>query len=180
MDRYEHSQHEVNGRQYIAYTAYDDSGQAPWDDDCTLDGVVSDWKHTGHYGNPRKAPFERGVLCTDRNSYRTFDNRRYMALAKEHGCTRERAHKQCLEAFERMRQWCSDQWQYIGVMVECVDYDGNVLGEDALWGIESDCEEYIKEVIQDCIEGIGYSLDRERTERSHWETRGTVTEGARA
>lgn len=178
MDRYEHSQHEVNGRQYIAYTAYDDSAELPWDNDCQLDNVVSDWCYC-RYGRPTKAPYER-IINSDRGAYLAFDTRRYMAIAKEHGCTRQQAHEQCLAAFERCRRFVDDQWHYIGVIVECLDEEGEVIGEDSIWGIESDCKEYISETIRDLIEDIGYSLDREHKERSHWEKRGTITEGARA
>lgn len=40
-----------------------------------------------------------------------------------------------LADFNRLRQWCNDQWSYIGVKVELVDdYGDLVIGHDAsLW-----------------------------------------------
>lgn len=48
----------------------------------------------------------------------------------------------------RMLAWANDEWHYVGVIVTMLDDDNETprpLYSDALWGIESDCGEYIEE-----------------------------------
>lgn len=55
---------------------------------------------------------------------------------------------------ERLRQWCADQWEWIGVEVAPIE------GEDgpdwdasrSLWGIESDSPEYHREVAAELVD----------------------------
>lgn len=55
--------------------------------------------------------------------------------------------------YERLRQWCNDQWSYVGIIVTHDDS-----GEtESLWGIESDSPEYHEEVAQELADTI---LDR--------------------
>jgi hypothetical protein len=56
--------------------------------------------------------------------------------------------------FERLRRWCDDQWSYVGVSVT-VGFRGVQLVDDyecALWGIESDCGEYVAEIAAELAE----------------------------
>jgi len=60
---------------------------------------------------------------------------------------------------DRLRQFCTDQWHYCGIVVTLLDADGEPDSVDAsLWGIESDCtdyhEEVINELIQECLDQI--------------------------
>jgi hypothetical protein len=49
--------------------------------------------------------------------------------------------------YQRLADWCNDRWQYVGVVVELLDDDGDPMGERAsLWGIESDATGYLEEV----------------------------------
>lgn len=51
--------------------------------------------------------------------------------------------------FERMRAWCNDEWYYCGVIVTMLDGNDEPMGTEfsaSLWGIESDSDDYIKEV----------------------------------
>lgn len=54
---------------------------------------------------------------------------------------------------KRMRGWCRDAWHWIGVIVTRID--GNAYVEPdyrfALWTIESDCGDYINDVVMQLI-----------------------------
>jgi len=51
--------------------------------------------------------------------------------------------------YDRLRQWCNDDWCYVGVIVESLDDDGDAMDSASLWGIESDADDYLDEVAQD-------------------------------
>lgn len=177
--RYERETIERDGLLFRVYTDYDDCSDAPWENDCIYDGVVSDWRSNGYYGEPRKAPHER-ILCRDRHSFRTFDVRRFIALAVSHGCTPQQAHEQLEPCFQRLRLWCEDYWHYIGVIVECwtVDEDGDpqeMIYDDSIWGIESDDDGYIKETYTDMIDGMLHQYHAERQEAAELAARCIVT-----
>lgn len=50
--------------------------------------------------------------------------------------------------YDRLRRWCDDQWQYVGVAVTVEREDVQLTGpyDHALWGIESDAGDYLAEV----------------------------------
>lgn len=50
------------------------------------------------------------------------------------------------EDSERSQRWKQDLWEYVGIIV--THSSGT---QASLWGIESDCEEYIQETIQDLM-----------------------------
>ena len=55
--------------------------------------------------------------------------------------------------FERLRAWCNDEWQYVGVSVT-VKRAGVTLVQPysvALWGIESDAPEYLAETANELL-----------------------------
>ena len=60
-----------------------------------------------------------------------------------------------LQNAKRMFEWLNDEWSYVGVKVTA-SLDGVVLGENSLWGVESDSnehggdEDYFAEVAGDC------------------------------
>ena len=54
--------------------------------------------------------------------------------------------------FEFLRGWCTDKWHYCGVAVRAVDADGEPMGDEfehALWGIESNDSDGIREVAEE-------------------------------
>lgn len=53
--------------------------------------------------------------------------------------------------FERLRAWCLDEWHYVGVRVSLLNATG---GSEALWGIESDSEDYIREVARELADEV--------------------------
>lgn len=116
-------------------------------------GIVSEWTRRD------KMPGER-VLCEDRGSKRYYDVQAMIAIAKKdgwdappYGGTAGQKAARAVDAdFERMRLWCTDQWNWVGVVIE-VAKKGHVLDRHAasLWGIESDAGDYLVEVANDLI-----------------------------
>lgn len=62
---------------------------------------------------------------------------------------RQYAAAAALADFDRLRRWCDNQWHYVGVIVESLDEDEDVIDSASLWGIESDAGDYLDEVAQD-------------------------------
>lgn len=53
--------------------------------------------------------------------------------------------------YERLRKWCADQWSYVGVVVTVTDEDDAELANESLWGIESDCHDYLTETARELV-----------------------------
>lgn len=137
-------------------------------------GPVSGWTR-----DPKR-PGER-VLSEDGASRRYYDFQEAMRIARRDGwgiapelrakleaekgrpLTRgELAEEAVKQDFNRLRDWCLDRWQYVGVTVFHMQHDveeypdqiadslpfGNRESE-SLWGIESDCVEYISTVARE-------------------------------
>jgi hypothetical protein len=139
------------GRNYRARLDVDQHNGAKWENE-DGHGEVSDWTTRD------KAPGEM-VLAEDRRFKRYYDFAGAVAKAKAEGWNAapyyppgeetkgQRAHKAAVSDFNRLRDWCNDNWCYVGVIVEALDDEGEPTGENAsLWGIESDCDEYQAEV----------------------------------
>lgn len=154
---------EHNGKQFRAYIEQDDDMTPPWDRE---DGhvPVSDWEYRN------KAPSEV-IINKDRRAFRFVCIRDAIDKATREGWGLNDADMQALaeniqrtptkreiisEAVrldvENMRAWCANEWSYIGVCVCLLDGDGHPIGNkhaSALWGIESNADDYIREVAHD-------------------------------
>ena len=138
-DTFEH-----NGRTFTFRTEWDDCGRLPWKDDDGA-GIVSEWTSRA------KEPGER-ILCSDRSMHRYYDFAGTMRKAmkdcwggydKPKDATKKLVAALAVEKdFERMRRFCNDQWNYVGVIVKD-EMTGQVA---SLWGIESDSGDYVNEV----------------------------------
>ena len=152
---------ENHGRQFTVAFVPEYYERKPWEDDCGV-GIVSDWTRRD------KEPGER-VLCDDRGSKRFYDFAGTVAKATRDGWglsptdketlakslgrkpTRKQIIAESVERdFDRIRRWCNDQWQYIGVVVTDCESEES----DSLWGIESDAREYLEEVAHELASGI--------------------------
>ena len=155
---------ELNGVSYRVTIEHDDTMGAPWEEH-DGHGVVSEWTRRD------KAPGEVEI-ASDRSSKRFYNIAATTVIAKRDGwglgaddltafetrigrkATRkmivaEAVRRDC----ERMRQWCNDIWHWCGVIVSQLDEDGDETGEQrSLWGIESDCGDYLDEVAQELAE----------------------------
>jgi hypothetical protein len=137
-----------NGIELIARIVSDDEQDAPWDRECGH-GPVSDWTTRA------KQPGER-ILNSDGRSRRYYDFAEAVKIAKRdgwdappygEGTKGQRAARAAEADFKRLRDWCNDHWSYVGVVVS-VELDGEEIDSHAasLWGIESDCRDYLREV----------------------------------
>lgn len=153
---------EVDGHKFRVEFPYDDSGDAPWERE-DGHGPVSEWTTRA------KRPGEM-VLDRDRGSYRYYDFQEAVRIAKRdgwdaepygQGTNGERAHRAAMADFDRLHRWCNDQWSYVGAVVELLDDDGEPTGDkDSLWGIESDCPDYLEEVARECAGEVLAQLER--------------------
>lgn len=144
---------EVDGFDVSARIEYDDSMGRPWEEH-DGHGPVSEWTRRA------KRPGER-VLHDDRGSYLYYDWQEAIQIAKRDGWDAEpygtgtpgqRAERAVAADFKRLRDWCRNEWCWVGVVLS-VSKNGVTLDEHAasLWGIESDCGDYLVEVANDMI-----------------------------
>jgi hypothetical protein len=155
---------ERGGRTFRVNFPHDSDHGAPWEE-CDGHGPVSEWRRhrEGMGSKPPKAPGEM-ILHWDRGSYRTYDFAEAVRIAKRDGWdtapygegTRgERAARAAMADFNRLRQWCSDQWHYVGVEVTALDSDGDATHEsESVWGIESDCYSYLEDTAHELADDI--------------------------
>ena len=62
---------------------------------------------------------------------------------------RQVAARAAREVFEDLKAWYHDEWCYVGVVIQYSQ--GKYI--DSMWGIESTDTEYIREVVQEAIQG---------------------------
>lgn len=163
------------GTQFIVSFENDEDHGAPWDNE-DGHGPVSEWTSRD------KKPGER-VLSSDRSSKRFYDFAEATRIAK-----RERwgAGQEWLDAFftkhgraptpgeetaqaverdfEHLRGWANDEWHYVGVCVRHVSQDADERYSYALWGIESDAEEYLTETTYELADECGRAIESEIAE----------------
>lgn len=180
MTLYNGDTFEHDGHTFRFKTERDDFGETPWerDEGC---GPVSEWTTRD------KAPGE-WVLTQDRGSYRYYDAQEAMRRAKADGwglnpddltkltdrlgrtpTKGEIVAAAVRQEFDRMRRWCRDEWEYVGVIVTHGDY------ERSLWGIESDCYDYLEEVAHELADEIIHEIETEAREAAHWAAKDLAT-----
>jgi hypothetical protein len=170
---YDNETFERGGEQFHVAFPSDDFGRLPWEDDGR--GLVSDWTSRA------KAPGER-ELCSDRSSRRFYDFAETMKIAKRdgwglgeddkakladklgHAPSRKEIIAEAVERdFEYLRRFCNDQWSYVGVVVTLLDDDGEKTDkQDSLWGIESDCDDYLESTAYELADKILHQLAAQR------------------
>lgn len=145
---------EKNGRTFRVDIERDDDAGAPWECE-DGHGPVSEWTTRD------KLPGEL-VLCEDRPHKRYYDFQEAVKIARREGWDTapygqgtkgERAARAAMADYERLRRWCNGDWYYCGVIVtDITDEDAETDYRSALWGIESDCEDYISGVAQELVD----------------------------
>lgn len=87
-----------------------------------------------------------------------------------------------------LREWCADDWCYVGVSVRILDSESEPIGDDyehALWGVESNSADYLQEVAAGLADEI--LSERRAAWRAHlketrevvyWQSRDVQTLGA--
>lgn len=92
-------------------------------------------------------------------------NEAYSELYASHRATmskREYAAQAAMQDYKRLRDWCNDQWYYVGVIVTITDSDGEEIASDSLWGIESDASEDLLETANELLDQLRDSLPSHR------------------
>jgi hypothetical protein len=156
---YDNDTFEHRGRKFTVTFPQDEHAEAPWEA-CEGHGPVSDWTTRSKRAGERE-------LHSDGRSYRYYDFAEAVRIAKRdkwdaepfgQGTAGERATRAVEADFERLRHWCLDFWCYVGVVVTYTDANGDECSE-SLWGIESDCQDYLEEVAHELAEQISSQLD---------------------
>ncbi len=124
----------------------DESMGAPWEEH-DGHGIVSKW--TSRTKNPGEM-----ILAKDRGNYRYYDFAETVKVARRDGwgaegaTPGERAHRAALADFNRLRDWCNDRWQWVGVVVRISDGPA-----ESLWGVESDGD-YWRDIAAELANGL--------------------------
>lgn len=142
----------VKGFDLTARIEADEDMGPPWEEH-DGHGIVSEWTTRD------KMPGER-ILCSDRYSRRYYDVQASTEKARKDGwdappyggTAGQKAARAVERDFEHLRQWCTDQWHWVGVVLS-VSRNGVELSEHAasLWGMESTEDEYLLQVANDLI-----------------------------
>lgn len=98
--------------------------------------------------------FASGELVTHRTDWSDDINAAISAAHDAHRASfsgkRAYAAAAALADFQRLAGWCSDEWNYVGVVVTA-SRAGIELGSASLWGIESDAGDYLVEAANDLV-----------------------------
>jgi hypothetical protein len=133
---------------------------APWHE-FDGHGPVSDWRWQWRnaHGGLDKAPGER-LLWQDARAARYYGFAEAVRIARRdgwrapgetgEGTPGEIAARAAEADFQRLRAYCAGEWHYVGVVV-AVARAGVTLDAHAasLWMIESDADEYLRQVAED-------------------------------
>ena len=144
-----------NGRSFTAELHYDSDRGAPWEEEDNH-GPVSDWELRN------KRPGE--VIIAESGSFKRFyDFAEACRIARKDGwdvqpyrtgTARQIAARAALADMERMKAWCNNEWYYMGVIVREKGACRCCGESESLWGLESDCGNYIKQVVQEMAEEL--------------------------
>lgn len=105
------------------------------------------WALTGHW-------FDDHRNLQSFTAYADDLNLAYRDIYKQHRAqytARQYAAMAARQDFKRLRDWCNGDWHYCGVVVTA-SRNGIKLGNASLWGIESDCGDYLETVAQELAE----------------------------
>lgn len=168
IGRYDGETFERYGLTFRVVIEPDDGMKTPWEEH-DGHGAVSD-----HKPRRNKKPGEVW-LCSDegRDSHRFYDWEGAIEKAKNEGwgigvseilalawrLKRYPTAKQIrVEAvrrdFEHLKAWCNDEWYWVRVGLVVLDDDGNESNYEGCGGVESDCEEYINELLDGGVEEL--------------------------
>ena len=153
----------------VEYVCDEDAG-APWEN-ADGHGPVTDWECRD------KRPGEL-VLNSDRGAKRFYDYAEACRQALRQGwdsapyndgteTKRQQAAKAARADYEFLREWCNDQWEYVGVIVTLLDDEGEPTEvSDALWGVET-FGDYHHEAARQIADELasGYGTRWDETER---------------
>ncbi len=158
-----------NGHTITLRWFYDEDSGPPWENE-DGHGPVSDW--TRRDPNPGEI-----VLSQDHGSYRYYDMREAVKIAKRdgwdckpygQGTKAERAKRSAQADFDHLHRWATDQWWYCGYQIQIEGTDW----EDSLWGIDS---ESVDQFTQEAFASARAWLDKEHNEKQWADSHGIET-----
>lgn len=153
-----------DGRDFIARIYADDDRDAPWLDDYCHGEVKTfrdseplprGWVVLHDMPRGRYAYNFGGALLTASRDGWGLSPEALARLSDRVGGKPTRGQKRAEAVRQDMaylRGYCSDEWHYVGVSVSPMDDEGEPTEDEyrfALWGIESDCRDYIEETASD-------------------------------
>lgn len=156
-----YKQLEVDGVKFNVYVCPDESSRPPWENnDCH--GPVSKWTTRS------KKPGEM-VLANDHGKNIYYDFQESCRIAKKRSLgiwhydgktKRQIAANYAMEDFKYLRGYINGDWEYVGVIVQLLDDDGDeILGDsESVWGIESNDKCYINTIASQLAQEIMHSL----------------------
>ena len=148
-----------DGRDFRASIYPDENSGAPWTDECGHGPVrrirSRDEKRPGEVilgdGPDRRTyGFAYDVQAAQRIALRDgwcFEGADLAVMTK-----RQIAAEAVQRDIKRLEGWARGDWFYVGVAVQALDDEGEPEGgpyDHAVWGIESDCRDYLREVAQE-------------------------------
>ena len=143
---------EHDGREYVAEIHADDSG-TPWDN-CTPYATPQQ-SSRDYSGNVKKAAGEIVLHTGGRNEYSyVYPFAEAVRQLRKEGVSGQDAVKNVNAEVERFRSWLNDEWHYVGVVVRLAGSCSKCGKSESLWGIESDCEDYIREVANELAQEL--------------------------
>lgn len=183
MERYHIENIERDGLTFAVYEHHDQHHGRPWEEE-EGHGEIREVRGSTYASNyPAKLPGER-PLARERGWALYYNFADAVKTAREEwGISnekREEMTKQLGRAptqgeiavaaaeqdFERMRRYASGDWHYIGLEVELLDVDGEGTGlSESLWGIESDCGDYVEEVSAELADQVAQQVGRKKVYR---------------
>lgn len=131
----------------LTATAHPDPDHAPPWEEYDGHGIVSDW-------TTREPNEGERILSRDRGKWgaaRYYDFAATVELARKDGWGPGTPEEAAEADFARLRDWCNDNWWYVGVAVTVERLGVPLTGpyDHALWGIESDARAYLAQVAED-------------------------------
>ncbi len=142
----------------------DDDMEAPWDNS-DGHGPVSDWTSRD------KRPGEL-VLSASRSMKRYYNFAEACRIALRDGwghlaskpatpeTPRQKAARAARADFEYLREWCNDEWYYVGVIVTLLDEEGEKTEiSESLWGLESEDEDNLRETARTLADEMAGGYD---------------------
>lgn len=74
------------------------------------------------------------------------------ALHRASMSPREYAARAAMSDYQFLRDWCNDEWCYIGLVITVTHTEsGTELGSDSIWGIESCSVDTVNDYLPDCV-----------------------------
>lgn len=175
-EHYDFFEFELEGVCFEARIYPDDWQRLPWEEECGH-GPVRCVR-----SRDEKRPGER-PLHNDRGDWWLYDWAEACKMARKDGWNAppydapNRIERAVQADFDRMRRFLQQDWCYVGIGVALAgDDDASAPSdgdfyENAIWGVESDDNAYLREVAED----LARPLLAEMEEASYWRERDVLT-----